>query len=108
MRTVCRITLSVLAGLVAHILWRAIDVHGYTIMYVMMYLDIALGSLPYIWRLAVAGTLAYTLIGLLAALTANELFAHYAPGQQETLCRRCGFVLRGISEPQCPECGERL
>jgi hypothetical protein len=26
----------------------------------------------------------------------------------ETFCRRCGYILRGISEPRCPECGERI
>jgi len=26
----------------------------------------------------------------------------------ETRCRRCGYILRGISEPRCPECGERI
>lgn len=28
--------------------------------------------------------------------------------ESETRCRRCGYVLRGISEPRCPECGERI
>lgn len=26
----------------------------------------------------------------------------------ETRCRRCSYILRGISEPRCPECGERI
>ncbi|GMU24136.1 MAG: hypothetical protein AMXMBFR13_42130 [Phycisphaerae bacterium] len=26
----------------------------------------------------------------------------------ETRCRRCGYILRGISEPRCPECGEKI
>jgi hypothetical protein len=26
----------------------------------------------------------------------------------ETRCRKCGYILRGISEPRCPECGERI
>jgi hypothetical protein len=25
----------------------------------------------------------------------------------ETCCRKCDYILRGISEPRCPECGER-
>lgn len=25
-----------------------------------------------------------------------------------TVCRKCGYTLRGISEPRCPECGERI
>jgi len=30
------------------------------------------------------------------------------PHQAETRCRRCGYILRGISEPRCPECGEQI
>jgi amino acid transporter len=26
----------------------------------------------------------------------------------ETRCRRCGYILRGITEPRCPECGEHI
>ena len=27
---------------------------------------------------------------------------------RETRCRCCGYILRGITEPRCPECGERI
>lgn len=26
----------------------------------------------------------------------------------ELRCRQCGYILRGLSEPRCPECGERI
>ena len=26
----------------------------------------------------------------------------------ETRCRKCRHILRGLSEPRCPECGERI
>ncbi|MBN2447382.1 MAG: hypothetical protein JXO22_11680 [Phycisphaerae bacterium] len=26
----------------------------------------------------------------------------------ETRCRRCGYILRGLVEPRCSECGERI
>lgn len=26
----------------------------------------------------------------------------------ETRCRKCGYILRGLTEPRCPECGERI
>lgn len=29
-------------------------------------------------------------------------------GDDETRCRKCRHILRGISEPRCPECGERI
>jgi rubrerythrin len=29
-------------------------------------------------------------------------------GQRETRCRKCGYILRGLTEPRCPECGESI
>ena len=26
----------------------------------------------------------------------------------ETRCRNCGYILRGLTEPRCPECGEGI
>ncbi len=26
----------------------------------------------------------------------------------ETLCRKCGYILRGLTVPRCPECGEAI
>jgi len=26
----------------------------------------------------------------------------------ETRCRKCDYILKGITEPRCPECGERI
>ena len=26
----------------------------------------------------------------------------------ETRCRNCGYILRGLVEPRCPECGEKI
>src|SRR5262245_58493926 len=28
--------------------------------------------------------------------------------KNETRCRKCGYILRGLTEPRCPECGERI
>ena len=36
------------------------------------------------------------------------LFLGERRGDNETRCRKCGYILRGISEPRCPECGERI
>ena len=30
------------------------------------------------------------------------------PFTNQTRCRKCGYILRGITEPRCPECGERI
>lgn len=29
-------------------------------------------------------------------------------GEGETRCRKCRYILRGISEPRCPECDEQI
>ena len=26
----------------------------------------------------------------------------------ETRCRKCGYILKGLRDPVCPECGERI
>ncbi|GMU24133.1 MAG: hypothetical protein AMXMBFR13_42100 [Phycisphaerae bacterium] len=30
------------------------------------------------------------------------------PCGSDTRCRKCSYILRGISEPRCPECGEQI
>lgn len=49
----------------------------------------------------------------LIALLVYALLTRYChPKRQfldgETRCRKCQYILRGISEPRCPECGERI
>ena len=37
------------------------------------------------------------------------LYAHLrVPGGGQTRCRKCGYILRGLTEPRCPECGEHI
>lgn len=33
----------------------------------------------------------------------NDVF-----GIHEARCRKCRYILRGLSEPRCPECGESI
>jgi len=52
------------------------------------------------------------LIGFIAPLAVFGLLTHYLGSKRlrdsETRCRKCGYILRGITEPRCPECGERI
>ena len=50
------------------------------------------------------GPTALVTIGVFGLLT------HFtrAPHAHETRCRKCNYILRGITEPRCPECGERI
>jgi hypothetical protein len=45
-------------------------------------------------------------IGVYAILT--RYLGPRAPTDSEPRCRICGHILRGIKEPRCPECGERI
>ena len=48
--------------------------------------------------------LAVVIYGLLTRyLHPNRLFH-----DGETRCRKCGYILRGIPEPRCSECGEKI
>ena len=44
----------------------------------------------------------------LASFGLLSLWRRPVPGDGETRCRKCGYILRGISEPRCPECGEGI
>ncbi len=54
--------------------------------------------------------LTYAAITLSAAACFGWLLITIAERQRDnqTRCRACGYILRGISEPRCPECGERI
>ncbi len=47
-------------------------------------------------------------------LTACALFGWvvlvvtHVRGDDETRCRKCRHILRGLSQPRCPECGESI
>lgn len=45
---------------------------------------------------------------LIGVCTFATLSKHYQKGHGdgESHCRRCGYILRGLSEPRCSECGE--
>ena len=46
-------------------------------------------------------------LGVLAAGLATYRLTRHATFDQ-TRFRKCGYILRGITEPRCPECGERI
>ena len=46
----------------------------------------------------------------LALITFAVLTRQYRPTTSvpETRCRKCHYILKGITEPRCPECGEGI
>jgi hypothetical protein len=57
----------------------------------------------------ISTAIAYALpIGLLVLVVFGLLTRYWGRRllDPETRCRKCGYILRGISEPRCSECGE--
>ncbi len=53
----------------------------------------------------------YLLPAILIAAVSYTLAARHAQATElddGPRCRRCGYILRGLPEPRCPECGERI
>jgi len=48
----------------------------------------------------------------LAGPTATAVLLHMLTPKErldgETRCRKCGYILKGLTEPRCSECGERI
>lgn len=60
---------------------------------------------------AVGGMIFGFALSFMPCLLAIVFFRRLAPktwGDRETRCRNCSYILRGITEPRCPECGERI
>lgn len=54
---------------------------------------------------ALTQTFPYTLLGCLIGVLVYRTILKPRVGQ-ECRCRKCGYILRGLSRPQCSECGE--
>ena len=81
---------------------------------------VGMGVLPsrWAWRamFPFASPLAATIFVVgMAALPSGAIYGYlsvrYGPDaidRLETRCRKCNYILRGLTEPRCPECGERI
>ena len=47
---------------------------------------------------------------IISVVTYHNLLRRFGtrPRDGETHCRKCDYILRGLSEPRCPECGEQI
>jgi hypothetical protein len=50
----------------------------------------------------------YSLLGIAVAVVVYGLLWRGGTKPQYTRCRKCGYILHGLSEPRCPECGEPI
>ena len=57
-------------------------------------------TLPLLWGLVIS----------IVVVATYELLnqSSHKSRESETRCRTCDYILRGITEPRCPECGERI
>ena len=81
---------------------------------------VVVGVVPALWAWRATFPFASPLpaavfVVIMAALPSCAVYgyicARYGPGaidRLETRCRKCQYILRGITEPRCPECGERI
>lgn len=64
------------------------------------------------WQTVFVVTVLYFLPTVVLAFVAYATLTRWlgpsVPDHSETRCRKCGYILRGISEPRCPECGEKI
>ncbi len=57
------------------------------------------------------GLVVLVLLAIVPGMVAYGLLTHHFGPQasdRESRCRQCGYILRGLSEPRCPECGEAI
>lgn len=64
-------------------------------------------SPPVVIALATLAIVVSQAVGLAAYSALTRAYGPKGLGT-ETICRRCGYILRGITEPRCPECGEPI
>lgn len=63
------------------------------------------------WVISVSTSVVYVLPTIAVALAAYGLLTQWfscAIADGELHCRRCKHILRGLSQPRCPECGESI
>ena len=100
----CLVTAAAAALLMEHIfgpLWRLYELVGTH--------DFVHRGPPWVARLLGRSiqTVGITVFAATGIFVAAVMVAR-ARRDPENRCRRCGYILRGISEPRCPECGERI
>jgi hypothetical protein len=97
-----RVTVAVLCAAVACALGNSVWISVFDTAFIRSLTDGVRGCLYFFYS-----TMFPMLICLSAYGILTSLFSLKRP-DNETHCRRCGYILCGITEPQCSECGERI
>ena len=103
-----------------HWFWRATIAVGAALAVVMcvygVTFNVSFAVLPLPWRKFYGSSMLLVVVGgvrgsVVALAVHGYLTRRYSPQaalERETRCRKCGYILRGITEPRCSECGERI
>lgn len=103
-RAVARHAIAVCAGVILALFLNMI----YTSIY-LWYMNVQVP--PGYWRMMLVNTLLMGVpINTLVCLTVSLIYAAIlSPDHDpECRCRRCGYILKGLSKLECPECGEKI
>jgi len=63
------------------------------------------------WQAVVAGAVAHETPPMVIAIIAYCVLCYILRDKnkpREVRCRKCGYILKGIREPRCSECGEYI
>ncbi|MCH8054513.1 MAG: hypothetical protein IH895_10665 [Planctomycetes bacterium] len=60
------------------------------------------------WYLAALFFILAFLVGPIIATVLAHILTPKEWLDGETRCRKCGYILKGLTEPRCSECGERI
>ncbi len=110
---IVKAALSLLPALVVGAIWgQDIDDAARAALRFVTGRDLSLASTAPWWHTFVIAA-AYEGVYVLAlcplsVLTFALLSRARATDDGETHCRRCGYILRGLSQARCPECGETV
>lgn len=64
---------------------------------------------PYSVRnMVIPRAVAWLMFSIPASFLGLSLYKKLGTGKYETRCRRCSYILRGLREPRCSECGEDI
>ena len=80
-----------------YLIWNGVGRESPKAGYVLTHLLRPLPLLPFL-------LIAIAIYGMLTRRYYRDRLLHV----DETTCRKCGYILKGIKEPICSECGERI
>ena len=83
--------------------WFRIGLYAYVVGIVAYVLRYPGSSMYTIWAFVNYGTVLASGVAFVVAC-----FRDVKRDMEHIHCLKCGYILKGLTEPRCPECGERI